>query len=654
MPAMPTKTLILFFKAIKTRSADQGGLFDAPVTVQAHTTQAGTFIAPYASRRRKRLAPASSGDLFGMQHSAVDSGQGGSGNGRDSNSDRHGGQPPSPIPSYASSEIQADKNNAHAYRVAAQAIAQPRYANKPPIPVTVQATNEEIQVGWSGIKHVLRDGKPSWQESLATLHVEELLQGAKKTKIEPDRLGRKDPIAIHRYQTAAYFDDHLHQITIVVREHSDGKRYYDHSIVETKTPAGLPVSSAEKTAHEPAPPFAGAENTIPPPVPESKPKPADSGTVTLTAYRKRSSPATGSIGAGTFYFLNPENHYDPSELVAHKMEFSADKLLRIDQKQVEPFVGLPAEYLAGQWFPNMDWDQKAEELGLREDESGAAMDILVAQEAQRRGYDAIAYGNTELQVLKQPEPTKADKPKAPKATKPKPAPEPAKPAAPQISLRQDGGKWIASAPDGSLLYTSASKEQASLRGEQELNYWIERNRYESQPLITGYRGDMEGVGGSFGATEGNGVYIAKGKSMASFFSVRGKVNKIYYRQPLNPLIVNEEPLPLLQEPPEMMEPISPTDSAWMKLNKQAILNTGTTNENYGRNHNKIVAELTSLMLEAGYDAVDVTSAGDSWVVLLDQNLIESSKKASDLKTAKKKTRLRKALLVFNRPLQIAA
>lgn len=197
---------------------------------------------------------------------------GGSGGDNKGNGGSGGSDKPPGNLNYSSSEIPADKNDAHAYRVAAQAIAQPRYVNKPPIPVTVSATQEEIQVSWRGIKHVLRDGQPSWQESLAALHVEELLQGAKKTGVEPDRLGRKDPIAVHRYQATANFDGNSHQVTLVVREHTDGKRYYDHSIIETKTPAGLPVSSAEKTASEPAPPFAGAETTLPPPAPEGKPE----------------------------------------------------------------------------------------------------------------------------------------------------------------------------------------------------------------------------------------------------------------------------------------------------------------------------------------------------------------------------------------------
>jgi hypothetical protein len=50
MPAFPvTRVYFLFFKA------EQFGLFDQPVQVSGHSTKRGTFVAPYASTRKKRL-----------------------------------------------------------------------------------------------------------------------------------------------------------------------------------------------------------------------------------------------------------------------------------------------------------------------------------------------------------------------------------------------------------------------------------------------------------------------------------------------------------------------------------------------------------------------------------------------------------------------
>ncbi len=67
MKPVPEPVRILFFKAI------QHALFDAPIVVPGHTRPStGTFVAPYASRRKKRLDPPRTRDLFGAtaQHPA--------------------------------------------------------------------------------------------------------------------------------------------------------------------------------------------------------------------------------------------------------------------------------------------------------------------------------------------------------------------------------------------------------------------------------------------------------------------------------------------------------------------------------------------------------------------------------------------------------
>ncbi len=63
----PPDVRILFFKA------QQHALFAAPVTVQGHTRANGIFVAPYTSRRKKRMVPSKTADLFGagqLQHPA--------------------------------------------------------------------------------------------------------------------------------------------------------------------------------------------------------------------------------------------------------------------------------------------------------------------------------------------------------------------------------------------------------------------------------------------------------------------------------------------------------------------------------------------------------------------------------------------------------
>lgn len=115
-------------------------------------------------------------------------------------------------------------------------------------------------------------------------------------------------------------------------------------------------------------------------------------------------------------------------------------------------------------------------------------------------------------------------------------------------------------------------------------------------------------------TEGNGVYIADTEHTASFF---GDVVAVEYYPPRNPMIVDEEPLYLLHEMDEIMDPIEPGDSVWARVNKEAVKRAGATDQNW--NLNKVAAALTDILKERGYDGVRVTSDGESWTVLFNQN-----------------------------------
>ena len=168
--------------------------------------------------------------------------------------------------------------------------------------------------------------------------------------------------------------------------------------------------SGELFANVPARPHA-IRLTTPPARPAPRPAPdpeptatTDQGFIKITAYRKKSSPAIGSIGAGTFYFLNTKT-IPSNELYKYQLEFAPNKLLKVSQDVVDYF-GLPSEALANQWFPHRRWSD--DEAG------GIEMDRAVAAEAIKRGYQAIQYGDTELQIL---DPEKTPKPPAPKPRK---------------------------------------------------------------------------------------------------------------------------------------------------------------------------------------------------------------------------------------------
>jgi hypothetical protein len=139
----------------------------------------------------------------------------------------------------------------------------------------------------------------------------------------------------------------------------------------------------------------------------------------------------------------------------------------------------------------------------------------------------------------------------------------------------------------------------------------------SENINVGYRAESKGFG-----TEGNGIYVALTEDSASFFG--DKLKKVYYNNPSHPLIVNEEPLLLLHEDARIMEPIQPTDSVWVKLNKQAVINSGVTNENW--NIDKVCNALTDLLKQNNYDMVRVTSDKERWDIILNPNLIVKTEK----------------------------
>ena len=148
------------------------------------------------------------------------------------------------------------------------------------------------------------------------------------------------------------------------------------------------------------------------------------------------------------------------------------------------------------------------------------------------------------------------------------------------------------------------------------------DRYRNQPVLTGYRGIKSPGEMSYGATEGCGLYLTPARDLARQFSATGRAAKFRYRQPINPLIVNGEPMPLLDELPEIKTPVSAWDTTWTALNKQA-------NSFSWLNQTPVPAELTRLLTINGYDAVEVNGYdvnGDplKWTVLIDPELIATA------------------------------
>lgn len=123
--------------------------------------------------------------------------------------------------------------------------------------VTIPAGNgDEIIVAYSGLKHALHNGVPSLQETALAVHIQDAIRLSTLRETLPDRKGRKDPYSMSLYSVSVDFDGVTHDATIYVRNHLDGRRYYDHAAVETGSRPGRPERSTapESDAISPAPP----------------------------------------------------------------------------------------------------------------------------------------------------------------------------------------------------------------------------------------------------------------------------------------------------------------------------------------------------------------------------------------------------------------
>jgi len=102
---------------------------------------------------------------------------------------------------------------------------------------------------------------------------------------------------------------------------------------------------------------------------------------------------TGNSGgrAGTFYVFEKRNKKDKQFTI----ELESKKVLEISYRDIEPFLGLPSEFIMGKW----KLFDLASGLGQEALSDGEVMDVIVAIEAKKKGYDAINYGNEELQVF---------------------------------------------------------------------------------------------------------------------------------------------------------------------------------------------------------------------------------------------------------------
>ncbi|STZ77353.1 phage portal protein [Bergeriella denitrificans] len=93
-----------------------------------------------------------------------------------------------------------------------------------------ESSGHDIQVTWQGVKHAASNANPV--ELALFVKLDELPVKLKYEASFPDKSGRPDIIAAHKYSGIAVVGNERLNIGMVVRELKDGHKYYDHFVLK--------------------------------------------------------------------------------------------------------------------------------------------------------------------------------------------------------------------------------------------------------------------------------------------------------------------------------------------------------------------------------------------------------------------------------------
>ena len=120
--------------------------------------------------------------------------------------------------------------------------------------VTVASDGSQVLIPWQGIKHALT-GQVHPVSALVTSKLDKLIENGVLTGTDEDKKNRPDIKAAYFYDTPIQIDGKDDVVRIVVREHIDGKRYYDHFKLRSNASVGpterVTGSMSGSTAHQP-------------------------------------------------------------------------------------------------------------------------------------------------------------------------------------------------------------------------------------------------------------------------------------------------------------------------------------------------------------------------------------------------------------------
>lgn len=92
------------------------------------------------------------------------------------------------------------------------------------------ATGNEIQVTRRGVKHTISGSSDTLLRTIPA--IPDLLQKAKLIERVPDKRGDPNILAIEKYSAPLEMEGKKRSAILTVKHHQDGRRYYDHGLVE--------------------------------------------------------------------------------------------------------------------------------------------------------------------------------------------------------------------------------------------------------------------------------------------------------------------------------------------------------------------------------------------------------------------------------------
>lgn len=158
-----------------------------------------------------------------------------------------------PIPRLTGKEL-GDYSNWSELREKAREIARQISGQK-----VITKQGAPVEFNWQGLKHTTRDGA-SEAELITVAALPQMLRRADYLGHESDRHARNTILAIHKFETPVVIGDKSYKATMVVRETTSGTFFYDHTVLEENSPAGISGEQGSLDSHQPATGPVGSES----------------------------------------------------------------------------------------------------------------------------------------------------------------------------------------------------------------------------------------------------------------------------------------------------------------------------------------------------------------------------------------------------------